>query len=186
MKLNRSLYAFLNNLLNILPGFGGALAWRGRLARMAFKQCGKNLKISSNVNIYNPQNVTVGNSVYIGYNCYFGGGEIVLEDEVMIAPFVSIVAGNHTMRDGSYRFGPYEFGTIRIGRGTWICANTVVCSGVTIGKGCLIGPGSVVSTDVPDFSMVGGVPARLLRIMSPEQVETARAEACAAGNMVTA
>lgn len=176
MKLNRSLYSLLNNLLNILPGFGGALSWRGKLASMAFKSCGRNLKISSNVNIYNPQNMTVGDSVYIGYSCYFGGGEIELADEVIIGPFVTVVAGNHTMRDGSYRFGPYQYGSIHIGRGTWLCANTVIASGVTIGKGCLVAAGSVVTEDVPDYSMVGGVPARLIKTIAPEEPEALRAQ----------
>jgi maltose O-acetyltransferase len=177
MKLNRSIYAFLNNLLNVFPGFGSPLSWRGRLAGLAFEQCGKNLKISSNVNIYNPQNISAGDSVYIGYNCYFGGGEIVLEDEVMIGPFVTIVAGNHTMRDGSFRFGPYEYGRIHIGRGTWICANSVICSNVTIGKGCLVAAGSVVTSDVADFSMVGGVPARFIKTVAPEAQVPGQSEA---------
>jgi len=176
MKLNRSLYSLLNNLLNALPGFGSALSWRGSLARMALKRCGRNLKISSNVNIYNPQNVTVGDSVYIGYNCYFGGGEIVLDDEVIIGPFVTVVAGNHTMRDGSYRFGPYQHGRIHIGRGTWLCANTVIASDVTIGKGCLVAAGSVVTKDVPDYSVVGGVPAKLIKTVTPEDAEALMAQ----------
>lgn len=176
MKLNRALYALLNNLLNVLPGFGTALSWRGWLARMALHRCGRNLKISSNVNIYNPQNMTVGDSVYIGYCCYFGGGEIVLEDEVIIGPFVTVIAGNHSMRDGSYRFGPYKFGRIHVGRGTWLCANTVIVSDVTIGKGCLVAAGSVVTKDVPDYSVVGGVPAKLIKVVTPEDVAALAAQ----------
>ena len=170
MKLNSSLYAFLNNLLNVLPGFGRADALRGWLASMALKGCGRKLKISSNV-IMNPQNMTVGDNVYIGYSCYFGGGEIVLEDEVSIGPFVTVAAGNHTMCGGSYRFGPYEYGRIRIGRGTWLCANTVITSGVTIGKGCVVAAGSMVIRDVPDYSVVCGVPAKLVKTVAPEVAE---------------
>ena len=168
MRLNRTLYAFLNNLLNIFPGFGRALSWRGNLAAMAFKSCGRNPKISSNVNVYNPRNMVLGDSVYIGFNCYFGGGEILLDDEVVIGPFCTVVAGNHTMKDGSYRFGPYEYGTIRIGRGTWLGANSTVVSGVTIGRGCLVAAGSVVTKDVPDYTVVGGVPARVIKTVTPE------------------
>jgi maltose O-acetyltransferase len=175
MRLNRSLYGLLNNLLNVLPGIGRAVVLRGWLARAALKHCGRKLKISSNVSIFNPQNVTVGNDVYIGPNCYFGGGEIVLEDEVSIGPFVTIAAGNHTMRDGSYRFGPYQFGRIHVGRGTWICANVVITSDVTIGKGCLVAAGSVVTKDVADHSVVGGVPAKLIRTAAPEENAVLRA-----------
>ena len=176
MRLNSSLYGLLSNLLNVLPGIGRAVVVRGWLARTALKRCGRKLKISSNVSIFNPQNVTVGNDVYIGPNCYFGGGEIVLEDEVNIGPFVTMAAGNHTMRDGSYRFGPYQYGRIHVGRGTWLCANSVITSGVTIGKGCVVAAGSVVMKDVPDYSVVCGVPAKLIKTVAPEAAEALRAQ----------
>ncbi len=114
----------------------------------------------------------MGDNVYIGYNCYFGGGEIVLEDEVIIGPFVTVVAGNHTMHNDSFRFGPYQFGRIHIGRGTWLCAHAVIVSNVTIGKGCLIAAGSVVTKDVPDYGVVGGVPAVLIKTLAPEDAES--------------
>lgn len=163
INMNKSVYAFLNNCLNVLPGFGKALSIRGMLASKAIKSCGSNLKISSNVSIYNPQYLSVGKNVYIGYNTYIGGGEVFLEDEVMIGPFCSIVAGNHTMKDGSYRYGPYDYGSIHIGRGTWIGSHCMITSNVKIGKGCLIAAGSVVTQDVDDYSVVGGVPARLIK-----------------------
>ena len=125
------------------------------------------------MNIFNPQRMTVGDNVYIGPGCYFGGGEVVLEDEVSIGPFAVVAAGKHTMRNGSYRFGPYEFGHIHIGRGSWICANTVIACGVTIGKGCLVAAGSLVMSDVPDYGVVCGVPAKLLRTFPPEDAEAA-------------
>jgi len=158
--LNRTFYSFLNNLLDILPPYGRALDVRGYLASKALKRCGTRLRISANVNIYNPQYVTAGNNVYIGYNTYLGGGEVFLDDEVIIGPFCSIVAGNHTLKDGSYRYGPYEYGTIFIGRGTWLGSHVTVASNVKIGKGCCIAAGSVVVTDVEDNEIYGGVPAR--------------------------
>jgi maltose O-acetyltransferase len=98
--------------------------------------------------------------VYIGYNTYIGGGEVFLDDEVIIGPFCSIVAGNHTLKDGSYRYGPYEYGTISIGRGTWLGSHVTVASNVKIGKGCCIAAGSVVVADVEDNAVYGGVPAK--------------------------
>jgi maltose O-acetyltransferase len=176
MKLNSSLYAIMNNLLNVLPGFGRADALRGLLARTALKGCGRRLRISCHVLILNPGKVTLGDNVYIGPGCYFGGGEIVLDDEVNIGPFAVVAAGKHTMRDGSYRYGPYEYGQIRIGRGTWVCANTVIASGVTIGKGCLVAAGSLVTNNVPDYGVVCGVPAKLLRTLPPEDAESVPAQ----------
>ncbi len=161
--MNRTLYAALNNILDMLPPFGLALRIRGRLAEFVLKKHGKFLKISKNVNIYNPSKVSVGDGVYIGFNTYLGGGEIYLDDEVIIGPFCSIVAGNHTMKDGSFRFGPYEFGTINIGRGTWLGSHVTITNNVKIGKGCLIGANSVVIQDVDDYSFVAGVPAKKIK-----------------------
>lgn len=161
--MKKNTYAVLNNILNVLPPYGKSLANRGKLARKVLNDCGENLKISSNVNIYNPQNVSVGKNVYIGYNTYLGGGEIRLEDEVIIGPFCSIVAGNHTMKNESYRFGPYDYGKIEIGRGTWLGSHCVITSNVKIGKGCIVAAGSVVTKDIEDFSVVGGVPAKLIK-----------------------
>ncbi len=169
--MNKSTYAFLNNCLNVFPPYGKALDWRGRLARRVLKECGARLRISSNVNIYNPEKVSIRSHVYIGFNTYIGGGEVRLDDQVIIGPFCSIVAGNHTMKDGSYRYGPYDFGAIKIGRGTWLGSHVTVTSNVTIGKGCLIAAGSVVTKDVDDFSVVGGVPARFIKKLSVDDHE---------------
>lgn len=156
-------YCILQNLLNVFPANGKYIAKRGRLAEKVVKSSGGNLRLSSRVNIYNPEKLTVGKNVYIGYNSYIGGGDVFLDDEVIIGPFCSIVAGNHTMKDGSYRYGPYDYGRIEIGRGTWLGSHVVITNNVTIGKGCLIAAGSVVTKNLPDFVIAGGVPAKILK-----------------------
>ena len=92
-----------------------------------------------------------------------GGGRIVLDDEVIIGPYCCIVAGNHTMVNDSYRFGKYQYGQIEIGRGTWLGAHVTITANVKIGKGCVIAANAVVTKDVPDFTMVGGVPAKFIK-----------------------
>jgi len=160
--MNKAIYSFLNNCLDILPPYGSALDLRGRLAAGYLRRAGERLRISSRVNIYEPGNVSVGGHVYIGYNTYLGAGTIVIEDEVTIGPFCVIAAGNHTRKNRSFRYGPYAAGEITIGRGTWLGAHVTVTSGVTIGQGCLIAAGSVVTTDIPDDSVVGGVPGKVI------------------------
>ena len=56
------------------------------------------------------------------------------------------------------------------------CANSVITSNVTIGKGCLVAAGSVVMKDVPDYSVVCGVPAKLIKTVAPEVAEALRAQ----------
>ena len=99
----------------------------------------------------------------------------MLEDEVSIGPGVTLAAGKHTMLRGSYRFGPYDYGHIHVGRGTWLCANAVIASGVTIGRGCVVAGGSLVIKDVPDYSVVCGVPAKLIKTVAPDFADALQA-----------
>ena len=160
---NKFLFGLVLNLLNVLPGYGKALAIRGRFIAKRVLCCGANLKVSSMVNIYNPGNLSIGQNVYICYSTYIGGGKVFLDDEVIIGPFCSIVAGNHTKQEGSYRFGAYDFGEITIGRGTWLCSHVTVTSNTKIGSGCLIAAGSVVTKDIPDNCVAAGVQAKIIK-----------------------
>ena len=161
--MNYNIYCFIQGLYNLLPANKQFIRWRGKLVERVIYSSRGNLKVSSRVNIYNPKNLSVGRNVYIGYCSYLGGGKIELDDEVLIGPFCSIVAGNHTRENDSYRFGKYDYGQIKIGKGTWLGSHVVVTNNVTIGRGCLIAAGSVVTKDVPDNMMVGGVPAKIIK-----------------------
>ena len=160
--MNYTLYCILQNILNVFPANKKYIRWRGKLAEKVVKESGGNLKISSRVNIYNPDKLSVGKNVYVGYNTYLAG-DIRLDDEVIIGPFCSIVAGNHTMENESYRFGKYDSGKIKIGRGTWLGSHVVITNNVTIGKGSLIAAGSVVTKDIPNFVIAAGSPAKIIK-----------------------
>lgn len=171
MKVGRILFSTVLGMMNSLPAYGKALGWRGKWVGRFLKASGTNLKLSSQVNIYDPKKLSVGDSVYIGFNTYIGGGLVFLDDQVIIGPFVSIVAGNHTLKDGSYRFGAYDFGEIKIGKGTWLCANSVITNNVELGRGCLVAAGSVVTKSFEDFSIIGGVPAKLIRKLTVVEIK---------------
>lgn len=157
------LFHYLLSFYNIFPPVGKYLSWRGKMISWFILSCGKNLKVSSRVNIYDPSMLSCGDNVYIGYNTYIGGGKIFLDDEVIIGPFCCIVAGNHTAKEGSYRFGEYQSGNIEIGKGTWLGAHATITANVKIGKGCIIAANAVVTKNVPDYVMVGGVPAKFIK-----------------------
>lgn len=133
---------------------------RGKLYEPYLKCYGKNFKIASQAYIFNPNGLSVGNDVYVGFNSYLGQGEIKLEDEVLIGNFVSITASNHLIKNDSFRFGGFHAAPIVIGRGTWVGAHSAIMAGVSIGNACLVAAGSIVTKSCGNMLIVGGVPAK--------------------------
>ena len=143
-------------------------AARGELYRPFMKACGINFKVYSQVFIYNPNILSVGDHVCLGFNSYIGSGaDVILEDEVTLGPFAVISSSSRLKKDGSYRFGGLEKKEVRIGYGTQIASHAIVTSGVTIGKGCVVAAGSVVTKSfLEDNLIIGGVPAKVLKVLN--------------------
>jgi acetyltransferase-like isoleucine patch superfamily enzyme len=102
----------------------------------------------------------LGERVYFGCGSYADGlGGLRIGDDARIGPGVKIVAFNHGIPYGE----PDTMRGITIGRRVWLGANAVVLDGVTIGDDAIVAAGAVVRSDVPAGTLVGGVPARVLR-----------------------
>lgn len=88
---------------------------------------------------------------------------VEIEDDVFLTRGVVIVA--HLTPTPFLRqfIGGTEFGKIRIGRGAYIGVNAIILPGVTVGEGCIVGAGSVVTKNVPPYSVAVGNPARVIR-----------------------
>ncbi len=108
--------------------------------------------------------VKIGNHVFIGASNVVIG-PVTLHDHIMTAQNVVISGMNHGIGDVSvaYRYQPCTVEPITIGEGCWIGANTVITAGVQVGKFSVIAAGSVVTKNIPDYVMVGGNPARILK-----------------------
>jgi acetyltransferase-like isoleucine patch superfamily enzyme len=108
-------------------------------------------------------NITVGHAVFIGYECMFTGhGAIDIAEEVMIANKVNLVTAGHPVEPDKRR----DFITvapITIERNVWISTAATVLPGLTIGADAVVAAGAVVSRDVPPATLVGGVPATVIR-----------------------
>lgn len=147
-----------------LPDVTPVLKLRGLLARMAFQKCGHNLQMARNVYIAFPDRLNIGRDVYLANGAWIqAGGGITLEDEVLIGPYVVLIAGDHGYDNGSYRFAMGQRAPIHLKRGCWIGAHASVLKGVTIGEGALLAANAVANRDLPDYSISGGVPAKVLR-----------------------
>ncbi|MBQ8797852.1 MAG: acyltransferase [Oscillospiraceae bacterium] len=114
----------------------------------------------------------VGKGISVMGNVNFGSEPylITLEDQVRISfgvAFVTHDGGTWAFRDQPEYSDIIKYGKIHVGERTFIGCNSTIMPGVTIGKRCVIGAGSVVTKDVPDGSVVAGVPARV--IMTTEE-----------------
>lgn len=100
-----------------------------------------------------------------GYHFQDQGG-ITIEDDVLIGHNCVITTLNHEMtpsKRADMRPAP-----VHIEQGVWIGANVTLCPGVRIGRGAVIAAGAVVTTDVPAYTVAGGVPARTLKTLDQE------------------
>lgn len=125
-------------------------------------------KVDESVTIFPPlytdfgKNITFGKNVFINSGCCFQDqGGIVIGDETLIGHNVVIATINHGLYP-SERATNY-FAPITIGRKVWIGANATILQGVTIGDNAVVAAGAVVNKDVPENTVVGGVPARIIK-----------------------
>ena len=109
----------------------------------------------------------IGNRVHFGKMNRIGcDNKIVIEDDVLFAPHVHISDRNHGFEDINTPISRQKVvskGAVVIGAETWLGFGCQVMSGVKIGRHCVIAAGAVVVKDVPDYSVVGGNPARILK-----------------------
>lgn len=103
-----------------------------------------------------------GKNVFVNYGCGFmDRGGITIEDGVLIGPNVSLITENHSEIPELRR---HVYGRpIVIKPKAWLGAGVTVLPGVTIGENAIVAAGAVVSKDVPDNTMVAGVPAKIIR-----------------------
>lgn len=114
-------------------------------------------------------NIEVGKNCFINYNCtILDNAKVIIGDNCLIAPNVAIYTAGHALYPDTRALG-YEYGIeIIIGNNVWIGGNTVICPGVHIGDNVVIGAGSVVTKDIPDWSLAAGNPCHIIRGITEE------------------
>lgn len=161
----------------------------GEVDRSKFRAIGENVIIERDVRVFHPQNIELGNNVYIGHNtflkayhrntlkigsdtwigqnCFFhSAGGITIGDAVGIAPGVTILTHVHDIdrnTDEPIINQPMFYKPVVIEDGCDIGFNSVILPGVHIGRGTMVGAGSVVTRDVEAYSIVAGNPAHVIR-----------------------
>jgi len=113
--------------------------------------------------------IKVGKNFFCNYNCtMLDVGRITFGDNCLLAPNVAIYTAGHPSHPDS-RNSLYEYGIdVTVGDNVWIGGNVVIMPGVNIGSNCVIGAGSVVTKDIPAWSIAAGNPARVIRTITEE------------------
>ena len=114
------------------------------------------------------KNITIGKNVFINSGCHFQDqGGITIGDGTLIGHNVVLATINHDLDPKKERKNHYA--PIKIGKNVWIGSNATVLPGVTIGNWAVVAAGAVVTKDIPDMTVVGGVPAKLIKTIIPEE-----------------
>lgn len=136
-------------------------------------KCGKNVLIKPSTSVFKGlQNIHISDNVRIARYAviYATEAKLFIGSKVGIAPYLKIMTGNHNtkcvghfMFDGDFAKEPDNDKDVVIEGDNWIGINVTILSGVSIGRGSVIAAGSVVNKSCPPYSIIGGVPAKVLK-----------------------
>ena len=155
-------------VLDILPDNHSAInlgqkKLRAFVAKFFLTRCGTNVNIQKNTKF--SHRCTIGNNSGIGRYSVLHG-PVYIGNDVMMGPNCTIYTQNHSYTDISKPMNLQGFSSERpvvIGNDVWIGGHVIILPGVKVGNHSIIGAGSVVTKDVPEFAVVGGNPAKVLK-----------------------
>lgn len=153
---------------NILPPSQGSInigqrSLRTLAVRMIVSNCGKGINVEKGARF--DSSLEIGDRSGIGENCVITN-KVIIGNDVMMAREVLINPGNHNFSDTTIpmnKQGAAPKRCVIIEDDVWIGSRAILMPGVKIGHGSIIAAGAVVTHDVPPFSIIGGVPAKLIK-----------------------
>lgn len=150
-------FVYLNNNVT------GHIPW-WRLRKFFFRKMGVSMQKHTILNMgqffIKPNLISIGDHTHINRGCILDGrGTLAIGNNVSVSYNVSLLTGSHDCQDPRF---PGRYLPITIGDNVWIGANATVLNNVTIGEGAVVAAGAVVTKNVPPYTIVGGVPARVI------------------------
>lgn len=159
-------------LLQILTVYSGVtnrlIRW---ILKRNFRSIGRNVSFKYS-DTFTYENISIGSDVYIGPGALFMASlaEITIGNKVLFGPNVTIITGDHPLAlNGKYIFDnlekhPEHDLPVIIQDDVWIGTGAIILKGVKVGTGSVIAAGAVVTEDIEPYSIVGGVPARMIKM----------------------
>ncbi|MCD8081173.1 MAG: acyltransferase [Bacteroides sp.] len=141
------------------------VAWRRWICKNLFKSVGEDIVVKNKAYFGDGRNIVMGKHSQLGVNCKVEN-DIVMGDYVLMGPDVVIYSSMHAYDDINTPImeqGSKEIKPVHIGNDVWVGLRAVIMPGVTIGDHVIIGSCAVVTKDIPDYAVVGGVPAKVIR-----------------------
>lgn len=132
--------------------------------KRCFTQCGKDVNVEKGAKFGTGEGICIGDRSGVGVNCNIHG-PLTIGTDVMMGPEVIILTNSHKFERLDIPMNKQE-GFVKpvvIGNDVWVGTRTIILPGVRIGDGVIIGAGAVVTKDVPDYAIVGGIPAKIIR-----------------------
>jgi maltose O-acetyltransferase len=162
-------YALITGFIKRLPD-SRFFGLKVKLWRMAGQDVHAGCRLFSSVRISQAIRLSIGEDTFIGHDTMILGGKstVRIGARCDISSRVNIITGTHDLDPTGPRMaGKTKSLDITIGNGVWIGVGATILAGVTIGDMAMIAAGSVVSKDVPPYTIVGGVPAKIIRTFDP-------------------
>jgi maltose O-acetyltransferase len=149
-----------------MPSWKIGYVFRRFLAKQIFASCGDGVIIKQHAYFGDGRTLRVGHRAQIGTNSRIDH-DVTIGDDVLMGPDVVMISGGHAFETPDIPInqqGSVERRPIIIGNDVWIGTRVIIMPGVKIGDGSVIGAGSIVTKDVPPYSVAVGAPAKVIRI----------------------
>lgn len=164
MKLIRALKEFKRGfddwLRNTIIAYFPSIRIRNMYLRHAKVKMTKNVRFREGFHIRCPKGITIEDGVSIGPHVLLDGRRgLCIKRNAVVAYGAIIWTLNHDYNDINFSL---KGDSVTIGAYSWICSRSIILPGVTIGEGAVVASGAVVTHDVPPYTIVGGIPAKVI------------------------